>query len=117
MATSDCTTICQFQLKEVTISRAVAFALRVLVIMFLSLGSFFLACEAAAEDVRTTQEIERAWLLKQVLPAGDRFETVERGGVKYEVAYRGQEIIGGVFYIEGEGYGGLTDRKGSGLHP
>jgi electron transport complex protein RnfG len=88
-------------------SRAITFPLRVLVIIFLSLGSFFLTCEAAAEDARTTQEIERAWLLKQALPGADRFETVERGGVKYEVAYRGQEIVGGVFYTEGVGYGGV----------
>jgi len=84
-----------------------ALALRVLVIIVLSLGSFYLIYEAAAEDARTTQEIERAWLLEQALPGADRFETVERGGVKYEVAYRGQEIVGGVFYTEGLGYGGL----------
>jgi Na+-translocating ferredoxin:NAD+ oxidoreductase RnfG subunit len=88
-------------------SGAIALALRVLAIVFLSLGSFFLTCEAASEDARTTQEIERAWLLEQALPGADRFETVEKGGVKYEVAYRGEEVIGGVFYSEGVGYGGL----------
>ncbi len=87
-------------------SRALV-SLRTLVIVFLSLGSLFLTYEATAEDAGTTQEIERAWLLEQALPGADRFETVERGGVKYEVAYRGQEIIGGVFYTEGVGYGGL----------
>jgi Na+-translocating ferredoxin:NAD+ oxidoreductase RnfG subunit len=88
-------------------SRAIALALRVLVIVVLSPGSFFLTYQAPAEDARTTQEIERTWLLKQALPGADRFETVERGGVKHEVAYRGQETVGGVFYTEGMGYGGL----------
>jgi electron transport complex protein RnfG len=87
--------------------RATALALRVLVIIVLSVGSFFPTYEAVAADARTTQDIERAWLLKQTLPAADRFETVERRGVQYEVAYRGQEAVGGVFYTEGVGYGGL----------
>jgi len=88
-------------------SGAIGLALRVLFIVFLSLGSFFLTCEATSEDARTTQEIERTWLLEQALPGADRFETVEKGGVKYEVAYRGEEVMGGVFYSEGVGYGGL----------
>ena len=88
-------------------SRAMTLALRVLVIIVLSPGGFLLTYQAAAQDARTTQEIERAWLLEQALPGADRFETVEKGGVKYEVAYRGEEVMGGVFYSEGVGYGGL----------
>ena len=88
-------------------SKAIALALRVLVVIVLPLGSFFLTYEAAAEDARTTQEIERTWLLAQALPGADRFETREKGGIQYEVAYRGEEVVGGVFCTEGVGYGGL----------
>ena len=88
-------------------SRAIALVLRVLVIIFFCLGGFLLTYEAAAEDARTTQEIERTWLLAQALPGADRFETREKGGIQYEVAYRGEEVVGGVFYTEGVGYGGL----------
>jgi len=94
-------------LQGVNMHKAIHFASRVLLIFALSVGSFLLAHEAAGWDDRTAKDIERAWLLKQALPGTDRFETVERGGVIYEVGYRGQEVVGGVFYSEGIGYGGL----------
>ena len=86
--------------------KIVCFALGILALCVLSVGNFFISREVAAEDHRTTKEIERAWLLKQALPGAERYQTVERGGVQYEVGYRGEEIMGGVFYTEGTGYGG-----------
>lgn len=86
--------------------KIVCFALGILVLCALSLGNFFIAREVAADDHRTAKEIERAWLLKQALPGAERYQTMERGGVQYEVGYRGEEAMGGVFYTEGTGYGG-----------
>ena len=86
--------------------KIVCFALGILALCVLSLGNFFIAREVAAGDHRTAKEIERAWLLKQALPGAERYQTVERGGVQYEVGYRGEEAIGGVFYTEGTGYAG-----------
>jgi Na+-translocating ferredoxin:NAD+ oxidoreductase subunit G len=97
----------RFQLKEVVMNRAMVSSFRMLVIMFLSLECFLLTSEAASDQARRTQEIERTWLLAQALPGADRFETREKGGIQYEVAYRGEEVVGGVFYTEGVGYGGL----------
>lgn len=86
--------------------RVVGFALGILALCVLSLGNFFIAREVAADDHRTAKEIERAWLLKQALPGAERYQTVDRGGVEYEVGYRGEEAMGEVFYTEGTGYGG-----------
>jgi len=86
--------------------KIVGFALGIFALCVLSLGNFFIAREVAADDHRTAKEIERAWLLKQALPGAERYQTMERGGVQYEVGYRGEEIMGGVFYAEGTGYGG-----------
>jgi electron transport complex protein RnfG len=86
--------------------KIVCFALGILALCVLSMGGFFMPREVAASDHRTTKDIERAWLLKQALPGAERYQTVERGGVQYEVGYRGEEIMGGVFYAEGTGYGG-----------
>jgi len=86
--------------------KMVYFALGILALCVLLMGGFFMPREVAAGDHRTAKEIERAWLLKQALPGAERYQTVERGGVKYEVGYRGEEIMGGVFYTEGTGYGG-----------
>ena len=86
--------------------KMVYFALGILALCVLFMGGFFMPREVAAGDHRTAKEIERAWLLKQALPGAERYQTMDRGGVQYEVGYRGEEAMGGVFYTEGTGYGG-----------
>jgi electron transport complex protein RnfG len=86
--------------------KIVCFALGILGLCALSPGNCFIVREAAAGDQRTAQEIELAWLLKQALPGADRYQNMERGGIQYEVGYRGDEVVGGVFHTEGTGYKG-----------
>jgi electron transport complex protein RnfG len=68
--------------------------------------SFSWVYEARTEVASGGQEKERAAVLAKVFPTADRFETVDKGFIKYEVAYKGEERIGGAFYTEGKGYGG-----------
>jgi len=82
------------------------FALRLLIICALSAGSLSWVYEVTAGRIRENQEREKIGMLKKALPAAERFETIDRGGLQYEVGYRGDERIGGVFYTEGKGYGG-----------
>jgi electron transport complex protein RnfG len=60
----------------------------------------------SAEAVSPGQEKQRTEPLQKVFPEADRFEAVDKGFVKYEVAYKGEERIGGAFYTEGKGYAG-----------
>ena len=90
--------------------KATHLALGVLVLFAFLVGSDLLGlvCAAsAASDSQSTKDIERAWLLKQALPGADRFESRDEGGTQYEIAYRGEEVMGGVFYTDGVGYGGV----------
>lgn len=86
--------------------KIVCFALGILALCALSLGGFFNARAATAGDQRTAKEIEKAWLLKQALPGAERYQNMEREGIQYEVGYRGEEVMGGVFHTEGTGYKG-----------
>ncbi len=62
--------------------------------------------DAYAEGTSGNQAKERTEALQKIFPSADRFETVDKGYTKYEVAYMGGERIGGAFYTEGKGYGG-----------
>jgi len=86
--------------------QAIDFALRLLVVCVLSAGSLSWVYQATADRIRENQEKGKTELLKKVLPPAERFETVDKGGFKYEVGYRGEERVGAVFYAEGKGYGG-----------
>ncbi|MFH0871525.1 MAG: FMN-binding protein [bacterium] len=83
------------------------FALRLLITCALSAGSLSWVYELTADRIRENQEKQKIGMLKKALPAAERFETIDRGGLKYEAGYRGDERIGGVFYAEGKGYGGV----------
>ena len=85
---------------------ALDFALRLLIICVLSAGSLSWVYEVTATRIQENQKKQKVELLKRVLPAAERFEIVDKGEFKYEVGYRGEERIGGVFYVEGKGYGG-----------
>ena len=85
---------------------AIDFSLRLLIICVLSAGSLSWVYQATADRIRENQEKGKIALLKKAMPEAERFETTEKGGLKYEVGYRGEERIGGVFYAEGRGYGG-----------
>ena len=62
--------------------------------------------EAYAGDISGNQAKERTEALQEIFSSADRFETVDKGYVKYDVAYKGAERIGGAFYTEGKGYAG-----------
>jgi len=81
------------------------FTLRLLVICALCAGGLSLAHQAAA-GIQEDKEKERVALLKQALPAAERFETVDQEGIKYEIGYKGTEPVGGIFHTESKGYGG-----------
>lgn len=85
---------------------AIDFALRLLIVCALSAGSLSWVYEVTADRIQQNQEKEKVALLKKALPAAERFETVEKEDFKYEVGYRGDEQVGGVFYTQGKGYGG-----------
>jgi electron transport complex protein RnfG len=78
----------------------------VLAISALTLWALGWAQEAGAEATISGQEKGKAELLQKVFPQADRFESVDRGFIKYELAYKGEERIGGAFYTEGRGYAG-----------
>jgi len=86
--------------------KAIHFAWGVLVLFALSVGILWLAQASTAGASQTAKDIERVWLLKQALPGAERFESVDKEGIQYEVGYRGEEVIGGVFHAVGTGYGG-----------
>ncbi|MDH7498839.1 MAG: FMN-binding protein [candidate division NC10 bacterium] len=86
--------------------RSVIFHGKCLMICILALMSLSWVDEARTEAASGSQEKERAALLAKVFPTAERFETVDKGFIKYEVAYQGEERIGAAFYTEGKGYGG-----------
>jgi len=88
------------------VREVVDFALRLLIICVLSAGSLSWVYEVTATRIQENQKKLKLELLKRVLPAAERFEAVDKGEFQYEVGYRGEDRIGGVFYGEGKGYGG-----------
>ena len=60
--------------------------------------------QATAAAPQEDQKTSMAALLKKALPGAERFERVDKGGLRYEVGYQGQERVGGVFFTEGMGY-------------
>ena len=93
-------------LKEGIVKRSVIFNMKFFIICTLALITLSWLYEVSAEDPSGGQEKERVEILAKVFPAAERFEAVDRGFLKYEVAYKGEERIGGAFYTEGKGYGG-----------
>jgi len=87
-------------------NRSIRFKITLLSICALALMGLVRGPEVYAGDIWGNQAKERSETLQQIFPAADRFETVDRGYLKYEVAYSGDERIGGAFYTEGKGYGG-----------
>jgi len=88
--------------------KSAAFALRVLTVVLVCAlfpGSLAL-CQGTAAPVQEEGK-EKIALLQQALPEADRFERVYKEGLQYEVGYRGQERVGGVFFTEGIGYRAL----------
>lgn len=93
-------------LKEGIVKRSVIFNWKFFMICTLVLIGFSWVYEARTEVASGSQEKERAALLAKIFPAAERFETVDKGFIKYEVVYKGEERIGAAFYTEGKGYGG-----------
>ena len=85
--------------------KVAAFTLRLLIVVLVC--AFFpgrlALCQGTAAPTQEKGK-EKITLLQQALPEAERFEKVEKEGLLYEVGYRGQERVGGVFYTEGMGY-------------
>ena len=84
-------------------------ALRLLMVILVSVlftGSITFG-QATATALPEDQETSMTALLKKALPAAERFERVDKGGLRYEVGYQGQERVGGVFFTDGMGYRAL----------
>jgi electron transport complex protein RnfG len=81
-------------------------AWRLLLICVLSAGSLAGVYEVTADRIQENRQRQKIEMLKKVLPAAERFEAVDKGDLKYEVGYRGEERVGGVVYVTEKGYGG-----------
>jgi electron transport complex protein RnfG len=92
--------------KEVSVNRSLAITVGVFCTFALALISFARVEETSAGDATGNQKAEMTEALHEIFPSADRFESVDKGYVKYDVAYMGAERIGGAFYTEGKGYGG-----------
>jgi Na+-translocating ferredoxin:NAD+ oxidoreductase RnfG subunit len=92
--------------KEVRMRKIIDCALRLLIAILTSV--FFTGnitpSEATAAALQEDQETSMTALLKKALPGAERFERVDKGGLRYEVGYQGQERVGGVFFTDGMGY-------------
>jgi len=80
--------------------------MRILMVYALFLTALSLIYWAGALAAEEEQEKGDLAVLKKVMPEAERFEAVDKGSLRYQVVYKGEERIGGVFYTEGKGYGG-----------
>jgi electron transport complex protein RnfG len=92
--------------KGVSVNRLIGFTVGLFSICALALMGLAWVHEAYAEGISGNQAKERTEALQKIFSSADRFETVDKGYVKYDVAYQGAERIGGAFYTEGKGYAG-----------
>jgi len=88
------------------VNRSIGFTIGLCSICALALMGLARVSEVYGGDISGNYAKERMETLQKVFPSADRFETVDKGYTKYEVAYMGAERIGGAFYTEGKGYGG-----------
>ena len=87
-------------------NRSIGFTVGLFSICSLALMGLAWVHEAYAGGISGNQAKERTEALQKIFPSADRFETVDKGYGKYDVAYMGAERIGGAFYAEGKGYAG-----------
>lgn len=87
-------------------NRSIGFAMKLMMIWALALMGLIWVHGASAGGISGDQAKERVEILQKIFSSADRFETMDKGYVRCDVAYKGAERIGGAFYTEGRGYGG-----------
>ena len=87
-------------------NRSIGFKIALFSICALALMGLAWVHEAYPGGISAKQAKERTEALRRIFPSADRFETVDKGYTNYDVAYMGDERIGGAFYTEGKGYRG-----------